>query len=156
MPRWLKMPFAKPQENFYYHHHFLIFAVPEDRYGHHTILVPHKPRNSYRKVVAVFRRMEEEIANAELLGEIRMKKPYQWDEMEHSAKVAGVKTWSLTPECGRGLYEKLREQRQSLNGDDVISVAVYLAEVQTNRPDLLFDGQEASLPSGYLTYYTAR
>ncbi|KAJ6490597.1 hypothetical protein C8R47DRAFT_1071001 [Mycena vitilis] len=127
-------------------HEFLVFAVPEEKYGHHTALVWHQPKRTYRKVVATFGRMEKEIVNAELLGEIRMPRPYAWDELE-DASAAGMEHYSKK-EAGQGLFDRLKKLTEESKG---IPVAVYLVKVRTNRDDLLFDGQNATLPSGYLT-----
>ncbi|KAF7338009.1 hypothetical protein MVEN_02024800 [Mycena venus] len=143
-------------------HDFLVLAIPEEKYGHHTALVWHGPKQSYHKVVARFGRMEREIANAELLGEIRMSRPYEMDQLERDADsltkgmtFAGP-TANSHHEYARHLFTKLKDHREGLKGESVVLVAVYMVEVRTNRENVLFDGQKASLPSGYLTYYTGR
>ncbi|KAJ6531313.1 hypothetical protein B0H19DRAFT_1082242 [Mycena capillaripes] len=136
-----------------YNHEFLVFGVPEEKYGHHTALVWHKPKDSYRKAVAVFGRMEKEIAKAELLGEIRMSRPYAWDELEEDATSLD-RNWVKGAGGGTRVFEQLEKHTKNLKGESIIPVAVYLVKVKTNRRHLLFDGQKATLPSGYLTFYT--
>ncbi|KAJ7161738.1 hypothetical protein C8R46DRAFT_1105349 [Mycena filopes] len=139
---WFRPPFGEK-----YYHDFLLFAVPEEKYGHHTAVVWHEPKNVFRKVVAVFGRMEKEIAGAELLGDILMKRPYQWDELEKAPREGH---WT----DGGRVFQFLQRKTGNLQGENVVPVAVYLVKVKTNRKSLLYDGQKSSLPSGYLTYVT--
>ncbi|KAJ7137698.1 hypothetical protein C8R44DRAFT_847812 [Mycena epipterygia] len=162
---------AKGFSNAGHEHEFLVFGVPEDKYGHHTVLVHHPPTNTFRKVVAVFGRMQEDIAKAQLLGEIRMRKPYAWEELEQVANPPNQLQRAGKPpidiyitglDCAaESTFGKLEEyaRRQDLrrgDGENVVPVAVYLAKVTTNRSQLLYDGPESNLPEGYLTFYTAR
>jgi hypothetical protein len=136
-------PFGKK-----YDHEFLVLGVPEEKYGHHTALVWHQPKKTYRKVVAVFGRMEKEIADADILGEIRLSN--SWDELETNATSLDA-NWVKGRGSGERLFEKLVKHTKELKGENIISVAVYLVKVRTNRKTLLFDEQKSSLPSGYLT-----
>lgn len=151
---------------------FLVFGVPQEKFGHYTALVYHPPKQAFRVVVCRFGRMAKEIADAELLGEIRMRRPYAWDEVEEATEVfvelktkpqvvaasadgrlSAVNTRYMgDPQLdGEGLFTILRRQNQDLQGKDVAPVAVYLVKVVTNRKGLLFDGEDATLPPGYLT-----
>ncbi|KAJ7256504.1 hypothetical protein B0H12DRAFT_1070704 [Mycena haematopus] len=143
----LKLPFGSKQQ-FLFGHSFLIFDLPEEKYGHHTALVWHSPKMAHYKVVARFGRFEKEIAEAELLGEIRMSRPYSMDRLEKDAD--SVQRMYGCAE-GRDLFDALKTHRKELRGEDVGTVGVYLVEVMTRRADLLFNGNKSSLPSGYLT-----
>ncbi|KAJ7137695.1 hypothetical protein C8R44DRAFT_975697 [Mycena epipterygia] len=139
-----------------YYHEFLVLSVPEEKYGHHTVLVWHWPKQCYRKVVAVFGRMEKPIANAELLGQIRMRTPYPWDGLEGDATTSAKASTFIKGTSAKPVFAKLEEQTRDLKGEDVVPVAVYLAKVKTNRRQLLYDGPESSLPEGYLTFYMGK
>lgn len=153
-----------PEPEYHYQHEFLIFGVPEDRYGYHTVLAFHQPKYAYRKVVATFGRLEGAMANAELVGEIYMRRPYAWEDIERAMKPPSQLPREGRPPvdifitglgcAGESLFKRLKAYTQRPQGDDVIPVAVYLAKVRTNRVDLLFDGSGSSLPEGYLTFYT--
>ncbi|KAJ7311436.1 hypothetical protein DFH08DRAFT_897620 [Mycena albidolilacea] len=136
-------------------HMFLIFDLPEEKYGHHTALVWHRPKQTYRKVVAHFGRFEKEIMNAEFLGEVRMSRPYAGDELEEDAIAADPRAgWDG---CGGvKVFEALKKHRERLQGEDVAPVAVYLVKVRTKRGNLLYDGDKSHLPSGYLTFYPGK
>ncbi|KAF7363801.1 hypothetical protein MSAN_01038000 [Mycena sanguinolenta] len=146
-----------------FHHSFLIFDLPEEKYGHHTALVWHGPKAAHCKVVLRFGRFEKEIADAELLGEIRMSRPYGMDSLEKDVNsnisqpvhLLGYK-FQTEDHTGKELFDALKAYRKELRGGDVDAVAVYLVEVVTRRECLLFDGKKSSLPSGYLTYYTGK
>jgi hypothetical protein len=51
-----------------FNHNFLVLNIPEEKYRHHTVLVWHSPKKRFCKVVARFRYMEKEIANAGAVG----------------------------------------------------------------------------------------
>ncbi|KAF7337993.1 hypothetical protein MVEN_02023200 [Mycena venus] len=149
----LSLPFGRK-----YKQEFLIFGVPEEKYGHHTAFVWHEPKKTYRKVVATFGRMEKEIADADFLGQIRMMTTSSWDKLEKEANSLSS-DWTMTAKRagGKRLFAGLRERmEEGVKEEGAALVAVYLVKVKTTREHLLFDGKKASLPSGYLTYYMAK
>ncbi|KAK7038063.1 hypothetical protein R3P38DRAFT_2904216 [Favolaschia claudopus] len=131
-------------------HQFLVFDFPQEKYGHHTALVWHEPKNKYCMVVARFGRMRKEIADAEFLGEIDLRTPHASD-VEDQANA--LDTHYMT---AKSLFEELARSGQRGNKLALGTAAVYLVQVRTRHFRLLYDGSKASLPSGYLTFYTGK
>ncbi|KAJ7803329.1 hypothetical protein B0H14DRAFT_1641050 [Mycena olivaceomarginata] len=71
-------------------HTFLVFALPAEKYGHHTALIWHRPKDTYGRVVGAHfgRRFEKkEITNAGFLG----RSGYRW-----RGRMQGTR-WKRTP-----------------------------------------------------------
>nr|GAT54613.1 predicted protein [Mycena chlorophos] len=111
-----------------YQHEFFVLDVPGEKYGHHVVLAYHAPKRTFRKVVAVWGRMEKEIAAA---------KSIRWD--------------------GARFVQRLGARRTQMQGKPgVVDVPVYLVKVKSRRKNVLYDGEKDALPSGYLTFYGQR
>ncbi|KAJ7074143.1 hypothetical protein C8F01DRAFT_1099396 [Mycena amicta] len=142
------------QRQFY--HEFFLLDVPEEKYGQHIALVYHKPKGTFRKVVAVFGRMEKEISAAKCIGSVSLWYPFDntWEELEKDANwcKSNASTGTDAAEIFRLLQRRRSESLREGSSVVDVDVAVYLVKVKTTRKDVLYDGDKTSLPRGYLTY----
>lgn len=136
--------FKSPKQR--HHHHVLLFGAPSQRPIHAALL--HTP-----SAQVVVRRVDlskhpEWAVQTELLGEAHLGH----EEVELYDLVDTIV--SLDPRARtnmRHLFDAMKAQRQFLEGPGAEPVEVWLAQLTTNKPSLLYSLEySASVPRGYL------
>ncbi|KAF7322447.1 hypothetical protein HMN09_00022900 [Mycena chlorophos] len=139
-----------------YQHEFFVLDVPGEKYGHHVVLAYHAPKRTFRKVAAVWGRMEKEIAAAKCVGSVPLSQPFDiWEGLEEDANYLKKHTFGEL-DAAEFVQQLVARRAQMQGKPGVVDVPVYLVKVKTRRKNVLYDGDKDALPAGYLTFFGQR